>query len=211
MAQDKIKFSHTKWLLPLWVLLISGIVLYIIAYTVHQSDSEQFRTRAELNAVTYADRMITDLNAGINITNSLKQILISENGNINKFDTVAESMMTDYVQSIQLAPGGVVTDIYPAEGNEAGKIDLIHDEVRGKIVNYGIDNNQVIMQGPFELNQGGSGIAIRNPVFYRTKTGKTIFGVSPLSLSEFRRFSRNPLTHYQLSVISTVCRKPLLL
>ena len=175
MPQNKIKFRGTRWLLPLWVLLISSIVFYIIAYTVHQSDSEQLRTRAELNAVTYADRMVSDLNAGINITNSLEQILISENGNINKFDSVAESMMTEYVQSIQLAPGGVVTDIYPAEGNEAGKIDLIHDKVRGEIVNYGINNDLVVMQGPFELNQGGSGIAIRNPVFLQDENGQRYF------------------------------------
>lgn len=64
-------------------------------------------------------------------------------------------MMADYVQSIQLAPNGIVTEIYPEVGNEAGKIDLIHDETRGDIVNYGIDNNIVVMQGPFELKQGG--------------------------------------------------------
>lgn len=175
MTQYKIKFSETKWLLPLWVLLISSIVLYIIAHTVYQSDSEQLRTRAELNAVTYADQMIEDLIGGINITNSLEQILISENGEIRKFDTVAESMMADYVQSIQLAPNGVVTEIYPAEGNEAGKIDLIHDETRGAIVNYGIDNDLVVMQGPFELNQGGLGIAIRNPIFLQDENGEKYF------------------------------------
>lgn len=40
--------------------------------------------------------------------------------------------MSDSIESIQLAPNGVVTDIYPAEGNEAGKIDLLHDKDRGK-------------------------------------------------------------------------------
>lgn len=175
MTQGKFKFSETKWLLPLWVLLISSIVLYIIAYTVYRSDSEQLRTRAELNAVTYADRMISDLNGGIDITNSLEQILISEDGRINKFGTVAQGLMTDYVQSIQLAPDGVVTDIYPAEGNEAGKIDLIHDETRGEIVNYGINNDLIVMQGPFELKQGGLGIAIRNPVFLADDNGQRYF------------------------------------
>lgn len=28
------------------------------------------------------------------------------------------------IQSIQIAPDGIVTDIYPEEGNEAGRIDL---------------------------------------------------------------------------------------
>ena len=41
--------------------------------------------------------------------------------------------MADYIQSIQIAPDGVVTEIYPEAGNEAGKIDLIHDKERGKI------------------------------------------------------------------------------
>ena len=175
MTRNKIKFSHTKWLLPLWVLLIGSIVLYMIAHAVQQADSRHLRTLAELNAVTYGDSMIADLNAGINITNTLEQLLISTDGRIDKFDTIAGRMMADYVQSIQLAPGGVVTDIYPAEGNKAGKIDLIHDKDRGEIVNYGIDHDLLVMNGPFELKQGGYGIAIRNPVFLQDKNGNSYF------------------------------------
>ena len=64
-----------------------------------------------------------------------------------------------------------MTDIYPAEGNEAGKIDLIHDKDRGESSCYARDNHTVITQGPFELKQGGYGIAVRNPV-YLTDTNK---------------------------------------
>lgn len=113
MTRKKIKFSHTKWLLPLWILLIGSIVLYMIAHAVQQDDFRHIRTLAELNAVTYGDNMIADLNAGINITDTLEQILISTDGRIDKFDTIAGRMMTDYVRSIQVAPGGIVTDIYP--------------------------------------------------------------------------------------------------
>ena len=175
MTRNKIKFSHTKWLLPLWVLLIGSIVLYMIAHAVQLSDSRHLRTLAELNAVTYGDSMIADLNAGINITDTLEQLLISADGRIDKFDTIADRMMADYVQSIQLAPGGVVTDIYPTEGNEAGKIDLLHDKDRGEIVNYGIDHDLLVMHGPFELKQGGYGIAIRNPVFLQDENGNSYF------------------------------------
>ena len=153
MTRNKIKFSHTKWLLPLWVLLIGSIVLYMIAHAVQQSDSRHLRTLAELNAVTYGDSMIADLNAGINITDTLEQLLISANGRIEKFDTIADRMMADYVRSIQLAPGGIVTDIYPAEGNEAGKIDLIHDKYRGETVNYSIANDALIIHGPFDVGR----------------------------------------------------------
>ena len=80
MTRKKVKFSHTKWLLPLWILLIGSIVLYMIAHAVQQNDSRHIRTLAELNAVTYGDNMIADLNAGINITDTLEQLLISTDG-----------------------------------------------------------------------------------------------------------------------------------
>ena len=176
MTRKKVKFSHTKWLLPLWILLIGSIVLYMIAHAVQQNDSRHIRTLAELNAVTYGDNMIADLNAGINITDSLEQLLISTDGRIDKFDIIADRMMADYVRSIQVAPGGIVTDIYPAEGNEAGKIDLIHDKYRGETVNYSIANDVLIIHGPFELEQGGHVLSIRNPVFLQDEKGTHIFG-----------------------------------
>ncbi len=61
-----------------------------------------------------------EITNGIAITDTLKQVLISENGEINQFDTIAENIMSDAIESIQLAPDGIVTDIYPAEGNGSG-------------------------------------------------------------------------------------------
>ena len=83
--------------------------------------------------------------------------------------------MSDSIESIQLAPNGVVTDIYPAEGNEAGKIDLLHDKDRGEISCYARDNHTLITQGPFELKQGGYGIAVRNPVYLKDENGQEYF------------------------------------
>ncbi len=210
--QSVLKFLKEKWMLPLFVLLISGSVLYGIAHAIQQRDMDQIRTKAELNAVTYADRMIEDLNGGINITNALEQILISEDGEVGKFDTVAESMMADYVQSIQLAPGGVVTEIYPEKGNEAGKIDLIHDEKRGPIVNYGIEHDMVIMQGPFELKQGGQGIAIRNPVFLQTETGEKKFWgltIAIIRVPEIFSHSVDALNGFGYQYVLSKTRSPL--
>ena len=162
-------------ILPLAVFVCSIIILYAVVRKMNIMDYEQIRTKASLNAVTYANHMINDLNSGIGITNSIKQILISEDGEVDKFNDVASDMMADYVQSIQLAPAGVVTDIYPEEGNKAGKIDLVNDEKRGAIVRYGIDNDIVVMQGPFALNQGDLGIAIRNPVYLYDEDGEPYF------------------------------------
>lgn len=163
------------YLLPVIVFVIGCLILSVIVYNSYSSNQVQVRTITELNAKTYAEHLQNDMNRGIAITDSLEGIVISENGKIDKFRSIAENLTTDYIQSIQIAPGGVVTDIYPEAGNETGKIDLINDEKRGGICRYGRDNNIVTMQGPFNLKQGGSGIAIRNPVYLEDENGATFF------------------------------------
>ena len=147
----------------------------LIVYKTDAIEKEQKRTTAQLNATAYGERIKNEITNGIEVTDTLQQILISENGEINYFDTISKNIMSDSIESIQLAPNGVVTDIYPAEGNEAGKIDLLHDKDRGKISCYARDNHTLITQGPFELKQGGYGIAVRNPVYLNDKNGQEYF------------------------------------
>ena len=119
--------------------------------------------------------IMDEIKNGIEITDTLKQILISEDGEIHQFETIAGNLMSDSIESVQLAPNGVVTDIYPANENEAGKIDLIHDKDRGKISRYARDVHTIITQGPIKLKQGGYGIAVRNPVYLKDKNGHEYF------------------------------------
>ena len=160
-----------KTLVPLIIFLLGICLVGFIVYKTDTHEKNERHITAQLNATTYGERIKNEIASGIEITDALKQILISENGEINQFDTIAENLMSASIESVQLAPDGVVTDIYPAEGNEAGKIDLIHDKDRGEISGYARDNHTVITQGPFELKQGDYGIAVRNPV-YLTDTNK---------------------------------------
>ncbi len=172
---DKGKGKAKRWTYPALVFLLGLVILTNILYQFDRAEQEKIRTITKLNAATYADHLSHDIHRGIMITEGLEDILISENGRIDNFPKVAAKLMTDYTQSIQIAPNGVVTDIYPALGNEAGKIDLIHDPARGEICRYGRDHHMVTLQGPFDLKQGGRGIAIRNPVYLTDENGKPKF------------------------------------
>ena len=172
--KNTFRIKKELWI-PVFVLIISLIVLVKIGVCADSSQRDLIRSRAELNAVTYADHMKADIVRGIDITNTFEQIVISKNGKISMFSKVAENMMADYIQSIQIAPDGVVAEIYPEAGNETGKIDLIHDKERGKISCYARDNDVITMQGPFSLKQGGMGIAVRNPVYLEQKNGERTF------------------------------------
>ena len=164
-----------KTLVPLIVFLLGICFTCFNAYITDTHEKEERHITAQLNATTYGESIKNEITNGIEITDTLKQVLISESGEIHQFHTIAKNIMSDFIDSVQLAPDGVVTDIYPAEGNEAGKIDLIHDKDRGEISCYARDHHTLISQGPFELKQGGYGIAVRNPVYLNDENGQEYF------------------------------------
>ena len=164
-----------RFIVPVVVFILGMCALIGTIYVVGEGQEEQNRTKAQLNAMTYAERIYGELMEGIGVTDTLKQVVISGDGNINKFYDIAAKMMDDSIQSIQIAPNGVVTEIYPEESNESSKIDLINDSDRGEISRYARDNDTVIMQGTFKLKQGGYGIAVRNPVYLENENGQKRF------------------------------------
>lgn len=163
-------------LLPLLIIVMGFIVAGSMALLLKHAAEEDAQAKLELNAKIYAARLAEKIKNGIDVTNTLEQVLINGDGKINDFPRLAKHMHADYIQSIQLAPAGVVTEIYPAEGNEEGLGNLIDlEDARGISSRYARDNDVIITQGPFDLLQGGSGIAVRNPVYLEQANGQKTF------------------------------------
>ena len=95
-------------ILPVLVFVIGCLTASVILYHSYMTNQAHERTITELNAATYAGQLQNDINRGITITDTLEEIIISENGKIEKFQTVAENLMTDYIQNIQIAPGTMI-------------------------------------------------------------------------------------------------------
>ena len=203
-----------KTIVPLIVFLVGICLLSVFTYNTNVQIQKDRRTIAKLNAVTYGQRIENDIENGIEITDTLKQLLINGNGQIINFSKVAENLMSYSIQSVQLAPNGVVTEIYPEEGNEAGKIDLLKDSKRGEISNYAKDHNITIIQGPIKLKQGGSGLVVRNPIYLEDKNGQEYFWgftIAVLRVPEIFEDSTNALSkfkyNYRLSREASVLDK----
>lgn len=203
-----------KTIVPLIVFLVGICLLSVFTYNTNVQIQKDRRTIAKLNAVTYGQRIENDIENGIEITDTLKQLLINGNGQIINFSKVAENLMSYSIQSVQLAPNGVVTEIYPEEGNEAGKIDLLKDSKRGEISNYAKDHNITVIQGPIELKQGGSGLVVRNPIYLEDENGQEYFWgftIAVLRVPEIFEDSTNALSkfkyNYRLSREASVLDK----
>ncbi len=203
-----------KTIVPLIVFLVGICLLSVFTYNTNVQIQKDRRTIAKLNAVTYGQRIENDIENGIEITDTLKQVLINGNGQIINFSKIAENLMSYSIQSVQLAPNGVVTEIYPEEGNETGKIDLLKDSKRGEISNYAKDHNITIIQGPIKLKQGGSGLVVRNPINLEDKNGQEYFWgftIVILRVPEIFEDSTNALSkfkyNYRLSREASVLDK----
>lgn len=203
-----------KTIVPLIVFLVGICLLSIFTYNTNVQIQKDRRTIAKLNVETYGQRIENDIENGIETTDTLKQVLINGNGQIINFSKIVENLMSYSVQSVQLAPNGVVTEIYPEEGNEAGKIDLLKDSKRGKISNYAKDHNITIIQGPIKLKQGGSGLVVRNPIYLEDENGQEYFWgftIVILRVPEIFEDSTNALSkfkyNYRLSREASVLDK----
>lgn len=203
-----------KTIVPLIVFLVGICLLSVFTYNTNVQIQKDRRTIAKLNAVTYGQRIENDIENGIEITDTLKQLLINGNGQIINFSKIAENLMSYSIQSVQLAPNGVVTEIYPEEGNEAGKIDLLKDSKRGEISNYAKDHNITVIQGPIKLKQGGSGLVVRNPIYLEDENGQEYFWgftIVILRVPEIFEDSTNALSkfkyNYRLSREASVLDK----
>ena len=77
-----------KTLMPLIIFLLGICLAGFIVYITDTNEKNQRHILAQLNATTYGERIKNEITGGIEITNALKQLLISENGEIHQFDPV---------------------------------------------------------------------------------------------------------------------------
>ncbi len=125
------------------VFILLAVIYAIMANNAYRRDYQQAITKAELTAKVDTGELERDFHQGISLTKALEDVIISGRGEVHDFPLIAENLMEPYISSIQIAPDGVVTDIYPLQGNEAGLIDLIHDPVRGPVF-LDIDDFKII-------------------------------------------------------------------
>lgn len=154
-------------------LCFSALLLFRMAVSQKQTEIERgsYILESEANKIQYSiDSRLLKLKI-------LEMILVENKGEIHDFNEIAERLFEDdpSLRSIQLAPGGVVTHVYPLEGNEKAFGDIFADPDRRRAAEYARDHKITTLAGPFELYQGGLGTVARRPVYLEDAAGREIF------------------------------------
>lgn len=114
------------------------------------------------------------LNASLSATYALAALVRQGHGEIKDFNRVASELLRLYpgAASLQLAPGGVIREIVPLEGNQAALgHDLLKDPQRNREAFIAVQTHKLTLAGPLDLIQGGVAAIGRLPVFLSDESG----------------------------------------
>ena len=93
------------------------------------------------------------------------------------------------VKAFELAPKGIITEIYPMQGNsEALGLDVLGEHERKKDAALAKETGEYTLGGPYQLKQGGTGALLFKPVYRTDDSGESSFWGFVLQVIDWDRF-----------------------
>ena len=190
-----IKKDNTSKQIRIYCLVVGIISFFIVSVCgqlLNRNTVNEEKMRAAFTAETIVNRIRSQLNRYLDVSEFFQNIIESGHQMDSKEFQALSQMISDdsqIIKVIEQAPDGVVKDIYPLKGNEAAfGIDMLNNPARKYEANLAMKSGQYTIAGPYELNQGGLGSLLFEPIYITDKSGeKSFWGFSILVL-DWNRF-----------------------
>jgi sensor domain CHASE-containing protein len=169
--------GRLRWLL-IGTFLFAHVLAAVIGIQVSRNHDEGHHLAATILAQGYAQRIQERLQTALVSTYVLASVVKQSGGRVQHFDEIAAELIALFpsVSALQLAPDGVIREIYPLEGNQqAIGHDLLGDKQRNREAAAAITLRQLSLAGPFNLVQGGVGAVGRLPIFLVNERNESHF------------------------------------
>ena len=190
-----IKKDNTSKQIRIYCLVVGIISFFIVSVCgqlLNRNTVNEEKMRAAFTAETTVNRIRSQLNRYLDVSEFFQNIIGSGHQMDSKEFQALSQMISDdsqIIKVIEQAPDGVVKDIYPLKGSEAAfGIDMLNNPARKYEANLAMKSGQYTIAGPYELNQGGLGSLLFEPIYITDKSGeKSFWGFSILVL-DWNRF-----------------------
>lgn len=190
-----IKKDNTSKQIRIYCLVVGIISFFIVSVCgqlLNRNTVNEEKMRAAFTAETTVNRIKSQLNRYLDVSEFFQNIIGSGHQMDSKEFQALSQMISDdsqIIKVIEQAPDGVVKDIYPLKGNDAAfGIDMLNNPARKYEANLAMKSGQYTIAGPYELNQGGLGSLLFEPIYITDKSGeKSFWGFSILVL-DWNRF-----------------------
>ena len=174
------------------VFLVTLLLVFGCTFLVNQNQQRREKLKAAYTAESTISRIEVQLNRYLVESNLVKKS-IEEGLTISdkQFATLSRLMQDeeDIIKVHEIAKDGIVSQIYPMEGNEdVIGLNMIENPERKKEACLARDSGEYTIAGPFELVQGGNGVLLFDPVYRTDAEGcKKFWGFSILVM-DWRKF-----------------------
>lgn len=175
--------------------LVLAAALLLTAYMEYGA-IQQDRDRMSHIAQSIGSETYETLLSEMGKTRVLEAYLIQTGGSYQGFEKVVPILLRErFVRNVLFAPGGVVEAIYPLAGNESAMGLDMNEEGAGNLeARAAMEKGELYIAGPFELVQGGLGIAGRLPVYLEDAAGqRTFWGIVSVTLDFPEVLSGSPV------------------
>ena len=175
---------------------IVGLLSFLIAFFVC-SQMIRYQEKEKKAVGTYMAqstirRVKEKLDNYITISDLLGNYIIDESDmDENTFSELAEKIPNEdgVVKAFELAPEGIITEIYPMQGNsEALGLDVLGEHERKKDAVLAKETREYTLGGPYQLKQGGAGALLFKPVYRTDDSGESSFWGFVLQVIDWDRF-----------------------
>lgn len=161
------------------VFIFIFLAVWCVIWIINQSQERREKLKATYTAESTVSRVESQLSKYLAESDLMKQIVEKEYDIDNEqFDKLAELMQEDedVIEARELAEDGVVSRIYPMEGNEAAMgLDMLQNPARKKEARLARLSGEYTIAGPYELVQGGTGALLFDPAYITDQNGEEKF------------------------------------
>lgn len=190
-----VKKDNTSKQIRIYCLVVGIISFFIVSVCgqlLNRNTVNEEKMRAAFTAETTVNRIKSQLNRYLDVSEFFQNIIGSGHQMDSKEFQALSQMISDdsqIIKAIELAPDGVVKDIYPLKGNEAAfGIDMLNNPARKYEANLAMKSGEYTIAGPYELNQGGFGSLLFEPIYTTDKSGKKSFWGFLILVLDWNRF-----------------------
>ena len=161
------------------VFIFIFLAVWCVIWIINQSQERREKLKATYTAESTVSRVESQLSKYLAESDLMKRIVEKEYDIDNEqFDRLAELMQEDedVIEARELAEDGVVSRIYPMEGNEAAMgLDMLQNSARKKEARLARLSGEYTIAGPYELVQGGTGALLFDPAYITDQNGEEKF------------------------------------
>lgn len=162
------------------------------AHLIQRSQENREKLKASYTAESMIRRIESQLSRYLENSEFFKNIIssgyeISE----DEFTDLSYLMKENkkVIEAYELAPAGVVTMVYPLEGNQkALGMDMLQLPERKREATLAKESGEYTIAGPFELKQGGTGALLFDLIYVKDENDQEVFWGFSILVMNWKNF-----------------------